>query len=262
MTTPSDAGHLLTTRLRVSITGSGPETIVLLHGFGGCHGLWWPIQQALADDARVLAYDLPGHGGSLDWPDAGPAKVAARAILADLAERDIERFHLAGHSMGGAVAALMALSEPTRVISLTLLAPGGFGEEINGVLLRRYAAATSDDEIRGCLKSMMGWLDPAPDETVKTLVEMRSLDGQSAKLMEIAAGITRNDRQGVIQRESLTTLLMPVSIVWGTRDDVLPVHQSNDLPPHFALHLVPDAGHMLTEEAPELVTEIIRRNVR
>jgi pimeloyl-ACP methyl ester carboxylesterase len=262
MTTPSDAAGLLTPRLHVSIAGHGSEAIVLLHGFGGCHGLWQPIQQALAEDARVLAYDLPGHGGSLDWPEAGPAKIASRAILSDLAERGIESFHLAGHSMGGAVAALMALSAPARVISLTLLAPGGFGEEINGGLLRRYAAATSDDEIRTCLKSMMGPSDPVSDEMVTALVEMRRRDGQSAKLMEIVAGITRNDRQGVIQRESLATLSMPVSVVWGAFDGVLPVHQSNDLPPHFALYLVPGAGHLLAEEAPELVTEVIRRKMR
>jgi pimeloyl-ACP methyl ester carboxylesterase len=252
----------LTTRLHASIAGRGPETIVLLHGFGGCHRLWQPIQQALAQDARVVAYDLPGHGGSLDWPEAGPAKIASRAILADLAERGIERFHLAGHSMGGAVAALMALSEPIRVISLTLLAPGGFGEEINGTLLRRYAAAVSDHEIRACLKSMMGPSGPVPDETMKMLAQMRRNEDQSAKLMQIAADITRDDRQGVIQRESLATLPIPVSVVWGMLDGVLPVHQSNDLPPHFVLHLVPGAGHMLAEEAPELVTQIIRRNLR
>jgi pimeloyl-ACP methyl ester carboxylesterase len=57
-------------------------------------------------------------------------------------------------------------------------------------------------------------------------------------------------------------LPIPVSVVWGMLDGVLPVHQSNDLPPHFVLHLVPGAGHMLAEEAPELVTQIIRRNLR
>ncbi|WP_149760390.1 alpha/beta fold hydrolase [Neomesorhizobium albiziae] len=243
-------------------SGQGPQTVVLLHGFGGCHGLWRPVQQALARDARVLAYDLPGHGGSLDWPEAGPAKVAVRAILADLEERGVDRFHIAGHSMGGAIAAMMALAAPSRVASLTLLAPGGFGEEINGRLLRRYAAATSEEQIRACLETMTGWPNPVPDEAVEALAEMRRHPGQTDKLVEIAASIARDGRQGVIAREKLAELPMPVAVVWGILDGVLPVHQANGLPPLFALHLIPAAGHMLPEEKPELVTEIIRRTMR
>lgn len=243
-------------------SGRGPQTIVLLHGFGGCHGLWRPVQETLAATARVLAYDLPGHGGSLGWPEAGPAKIAVGAILADLTERGIERFHLAGHSMGGAIAALMALAEPSRIASLALLAPGGFGEEINGRLLRRYAAARSEDEIRICLESMTGWPNPVADETVLTVVEMRRRAGQTEKLVEIAASITRDERQGVISREKLAGLPMPVSVIWGLLDGVLPVHQANGLPPLFGLHLIADAGHMLPEEKPELVAEIIRRTMR
>lgn len=235
---------------------------MLLHGFGGCHGLWRPIADALAGTVRVLAYDLPGHGGSLGWPEAGPAKVAVRAILADLTERGIEHFHLAGHSMGGAIAALMALAEPSRIASLALLAPGGFGEEINGRLLRRYASAKDEEEVRICLESMIGWPNPVPNETVQTLVEMRRRAGQTEKLVEIAASITRDERQGVISREGLAGLPMPVSVIWGLLDGVLPVHQSNGLPPLFGLHLIADAGHMLPEEKPELVAEIIRRTMR
>ncbi|MGT2467378.1 alpha/beta fold hydrolase [Mesorhizobium atlanticum] len=96
----------------------------------------------LAAEARVLAYDLPGHSHSLQCEGMGGAKPAARAILADLAARQLTKVHLVGHSMGGAVATLMALADSGRVASLTLLAPGGFGPEINAALLRRYAAAS------------------------------------------------------------------------------------------------------------------------
>ena len=127
--------------LYVAERGAGPKTVVLLHGFGGCHDIWREVTATLAPGIRTLAYDLPGHGLSLDFPGSGPAKTAARAVLADLAARGIARVHVAGHSMGGAVATLMALAEPETIASLTLLAPGGFGPEINGPLLRRYAAA-------------------------------------------------------------------------------------------------------------------------
>jgi pyruvate dehydrogenase E2 component (dihydrolipoamide acetyltransferase) len=72
--------------------------------------------------------------------------------------------------------------------------------------------------------------------------------------------MTRDDRQGVIAREQLDTLTMPV-MVWGTDDPVLPFTQADGLPGHFHLHHVLEAGHMLVEEAPNLVTEIVRRNM-
>lgn len=242
--------------------GAGSKTIVFLHGFGGCHDDWREVISTLAPEARTLAYDLPGHGLSLDFPEGGTAKTAARAVLADLAARKITRVHLIGHSMGGAVAVLIALAEREKIASLTLLAPGGFGTEINGPLLRRYAAAVDRNEIRACLAAMSGPQSPPSERIVDVHGDMRARPGQLQKLVEIAAAMTRDDRQGVIPRERLETLTMPVMVVWGTDDTVLPFTQADGLPAHFHLHHVLETGHMLVEEAPGLVAEIIRRNMK
>ena len=247
--------------LYVAERGAGPKTVVLLHGFGGCHDIWREVTAALAPDIRTLAYDLPGHGLSLDFPGSGPARTAARAVLADLTARGIGRVHVAGHSMGGAVAALMALAEPDRIASLTLVAPGGVGPEINGPLLRRYAAAADRREIRASLAAMSGPQSPPPERIVGVLAEGRRRPGQLPKLIEIAAVMTRDERQGVIPREQLDTLNMPVMVVWGTDDPVLPVTQADSLPAHFHIHHVLDAGHMLVEEVPGVVTQALRRNM-
>ncbi|MGX7874356.1 alpha/beta fold hydrolase [Mesorhizobium sp. ORM6] len=247
--------------LHAAEQGVGSKAIILLHGFGGCHDVWHEVIASLSPPVRTLAYDLPGHGLSLDFPGAGPAKVAARAILADLSGRALKRVHLVGHSMGGAVAALMTLAEPDKVASLTLLAPGGFGPEINGPLLRRFAAARDLSEIRACLLAMSGPPSRSFDRTVDALLDMRGRPGQSQKLVEIAAAMTRDDRQGVIPRDQLDRLAMPVMVAWGSDDAVLPITQSDDLPAHFHVHHVLEAGHMLIEEAPDLVASIIRRNM-
>ncbi|MCZ8544584.1 alpha/beta fold hydrolase [Mesorhizobium qingshengii] len=250
----------MTSSLYAAEQGVGSKAIVLLHGFGGCHDVWREVISSLAPSARTLAYDLPGHGLSLDFPAAGPAKVAAKAILADLSARGLKRVHLVGHSMGGAVATLMALAEPGKVASLTLLAPGGFGPEINGPLLRRYAGAADKAEIQACLAAMSGPRSPPSERIVDVLCDMRKRSGQSPKLVEIAAAMTADDRQGVIPRDRLEGLNMPVMVVWGTDDTVLPFTQADGLPAHFHVHHVLEAGHMLIEEAPALVAEIIRRN--
>ena len=243
-----------------STQGNGDETLVLLHGFGGSHEQWQPLAE-LAEHMQMLAYDLPGHGRSLDFPHAGPAKVAARAVLDDLDARRLEEVHLAGHSMGGAVACLIATAAPERVKSLTLLAPGGFGEEINAPLLRRYAMAKSPQEIRTCLRAMSGpGVEPA-DQTVAALAKMRAIAGQTEMLARIVAAITANGRQGVIPKDRLSALAMPVSVEWGPRDPVLPFSQALDLPPQFELIVADGAGHMLVEERPSLLATVIRKTV-
>lgn len=237
--------------------GQGP-VLALLHGFGASHASWDHIAAGLSGTAETIAYDLPGHGASLDAPGAGQAKVAARTILADMSDKGLDRFHVAGHSMGGAVAALMALAAPDRIASLTLLAPGGFGEAINGALLRRYAAAAGEAELAASLAAMSGPGAKVLPWHLSPHLAARARPGQIGKLAEIVGMIARDDRQGVIPRESLARLSMPVSILWGTEDPVLPYAQTTGLPPDFELRPLPGAGHMLIEETPDAVLETIR----
>lgn len=68
-------------------SGSGIP-IVLLHGFGATSAIWRPVIERL-EGRNIVAYDLPGHGRSLNYPNAGSPGTAAKAISADLAERKI-----------------------------------------------------------------------------------------------------------------------------------------------------------------------------
>ncbi len=244
------------------VQGKGPETVVLLHGFGGHHDAWYDIQPALATSARVIAYDLPGHGRSLRYPGAGPAHVAAKAILADLSARGISRAHFAGHSMGGAIAVLAALRAPETVVSLTLIAPGGFGPEINFNLLRRYGAAANADDLRACMNEMSAPGFSMPTKYVAGLIATRAVAGQRETLIEIAGLITKGDRQGEIPRDSLAALTMPTRLVWGTMDTVLPYAQTTGLPANIALETLPGKGHMLLEEAREAIIRAVRKSMR
>ena len=241
--------------------GTGRQTVVLLHGFGFDHALWERLQAGLAPHARILAYDLPGHGDSLDYPGAGPARLAARAVLDDLAARTIPRAHVVGHSMGGTVAALMALSEPSRVASLCLAAPGGFGVQINSRLLARFAAAERPEDIRCALEGMYGWTYPVPEATVERLARQRARPGQTAGLVATAEAMAGGGRQGVIKREKLAELTMPVRLLWGTQDNVVPASQSQGMPPGFALHLLADLGHMLPDEAVDVLERLMRHTL-
>jgi pyruvate dehydrogenase E2 component (dihydrolipoamide acetyltransferase) len=242
--------------------GGGTTAMVLLHGFGGGCDDWYDIQPDLSRDGLVLAYDLPGHGRSLAHPAAGNASATAKAILADLSARGIERVHVAGFSMGGAVACLMGLRAPDRVASLTLLAPGGFGPFINGPLLHRFATPATADELRAAMNDMAAPGYAFETKYVAALAALRGIPGQPAMLETIWGMIARDSKQGEIPRATLATLAMPVTVVWGTADPMLPYEQSADLPSHFELVTLPGAGHMLPVEARKAVTAAIRRTVR
>lgn len=242
--------------------GSGTTAMVLLHGFGGGCDDWYDIQPDLSRDGLVLAYDLPGHGRSLAHPAAGNASAMAKAILADLAERGVERVHVAGFSMGGAVACLMGLRAPDRVASLTLLAPGGFGPFINGPLLHRFATPATADELRAAMNDMAAPGYAFETKYVAALAALRGIPGQPAMLDKIWGMIARDSKQGEIPRATLATLSMPVTVVWGTADPMLPYSQSENLPAAFELVTLPGAGHMLPVEARKAVTAAIRKTVR
>lgn len=248
-------------RLGASAKGAGPDAIVLLHGFGGHHGDWTDIQADLVRDGSVIAYDLPGHGRSLEFPGAGSAMAAAKAIIADLADRGVTKAHLAGFSMGGAIAVLIALRAPDLVKSLTLVAPGGFGPDINGPLLARFARADRD-EIRQCLNEMSGPGFETLTRDVAGVAALHGAKGQRDVLSQIAAIISKDSRQGEIPRAQLATLPAPVHLLWGNADPVLPYSQTQNLPPNFHLQTLPGKGHMLLNEARRTVTAAIRASVR
>ena len=193
--------------------GTGEVPVVLLHGFGGSHAAWSAIQPELAGAAATLAYDLPGHGRSGDFPDAGPAKVAARAVLADLDRRGHRRVHVAGPSMGGAVAALMAMFDPGRIASLSLLAPGGFGPEINHRLLTRYAEAGDEAALVPCLEAMTGWYSAVSAEALAATLAARATPGAGEKLVAIAGGLAKEGVQGELPLDRLASLDVPVTVV-------------------------------------------------
>lgn len=251
----------MTGELYARAKGAGRQAIVLLHGFGGNNMDWNDIQPDLVRDGLVLAYDLPGHGRSLDHPAAGNASGMAKAIFADLDARGIDKAHVVGFSMGGAVAVLMGMRAPDRVASLTLLAPGGFGPDIAEPLLLGIAD-TQTDELRAGLSAMGAPGFEMPTKNVAVAAAMRSLPGQKQKLAEIAAKIAKDGKQGEIPRSAMSGLGMPVTVVWGTADPVLPYSQTQSLPEQFRLITLPGVGHMLPEEARKAVIQAIRQTMR
>ena len=138
-------------RLRYLELGSGEGApVLLLHGFGADLNTWMFNQPVLAEGRRVLALDLPGHGGSRRDVGAGDGAALSQAVEGFLTALDLGPLHLVGHSMGGAIAVLLAARRPDLVRTLTLIAPAGSrpGDQ-RGVHRRLRAGITSQGCRRG-----------------------------------------------------------------------------------------------------------------
>lgn len=249
------------------MSSSGPDAgvpLVLLHGFGGSGAAWDAVIAELPDTLRTITVDLPGHGGSLDAEGRGGAGRMAKAILAACDHAGITDFHTAGHSMGGAVAALMAMRAGGRVRSLTLVAPGGMSNEINTGLLARYANAATANEISACLEDMSapGFV-PSP-LMIDRFVADRARPGAMAALQETYQAMFPDgpaNGQGVLPGDALSSLAMPVRMIWGDADSVLPCPRAETLPANFDFEFLEGKGHMLPEEAPQMLARALEAAV-
>jgi pimeloyl-ACP methyl ester carboxylesterase len=110
--------------VRSAHVGTDRKTVVLLHGSASSSALWRHTKSALQSRYRCIAPDLIGYGSSAAWPQqaAFGLGVELRAIE-PLLQCCADTFHLVGHSYGGVLALHLALADPGRVQSLTLIEP-------------------------------------------------------------------------------------------------------------------------------------------
>lgn len=253
---------------------SGPEfsrvgkaegtPLVLLHGFGGTMRTWDKVVPLLEGEMPVIMFDLPGHGQSIFSDGQGGAGKMAKAILTRLNEEGIEAFHLGGHSMGGAVAALISMRAPEQVKTLTLVAPGGMAAGINAGLLELYSKAVERTDLRNVMAQMAGGGLDFPTGYFTAVSEIRSVPGAMEAIAATYEAMFPNGPsagQGLLPRDKLEALPMPISMIWGDADAVLPCPKAVDVPANFKFTTIPGAGHMLPEEMADLVAQTLREAV-
>ncbi|WAJ30040.1 alpha/beta fold hydrolase [Antarcticirhabdus aurantiaca] len=238
--------------------------VILLHGFDGSAAAWEVVAPMLARQRRVVAFDLPGHGGSLSYPGYGPPKLAARAVLAELSWMGVEGpVHLVGHSMGGAVASLAALFEPERVASLALIAPGGFGPDIGLDPIRAVIMARNPADLADALSTMgaPGWRAPAA--IAAAILAERSAAGEAgrAAVASIFDQLFGTGLQGVLPLDAVAAAGRPVTLVWGDADPVTPTAQAHGAPAGFQRRFLEGVGHLPMLEAPGQLAAILSEHL-
>ncbi len=239
--------------------GDGAATPVLfIHGFGADHAGWMFNHAEIGADRPAYALDLPGHGGSAKTIGDGSVGGLAQAVLGFLDALDLPRAHLIGHSLGGAVAATLALDQPDRVASATLIAPAGFGDTINGDFIEGFIKETRAKKLRPVLEMLAA--DPAliTLQMVDEVLKFKRLDGATAALRSVADANFAGGLQAAGLKDRLGDAGVPIQVIWGAEDRVLPAAHAEGLPAGVKLTVIPGAGHIAHMESSSEVNDLVR----
>ena len=231
--------------------------LVLVHGFGGDLNAWLFNLPSLAETRSVYALDLPGHGKSGKTVAKGSLEALAEDLAGFLAAVGIEDAHLVGHSLGGAVALQLALARPARVASLTLISPAGFGPEINADYVEGFVAAERRKEMKGLLQMLFADPELVSRDMINDILKYKRLDGVTAALRTIADAVFPDGRQAGVLSPRLAELAVPLQVIWGSEDRIVPASHAADLPEKVRVHLLEEVGHMPQMEAAGEVNRLI-----
>lgn len=237
----------------------GGTPLVLLHGFGADLGSWRPLAAELGD-VSVLGIDLPNHGKSARIATRGFAELARR-LVDRLDAEDVGAVHLLGHSLGGGAALAMAGLLKERLHSLTLLAPVGMGPEINGAFIHGLLRAGREESLRPWLAQLFGDTGFLSASFVATALQQLRPQEKRDALAAMADTFFPDGTQAELLRDCLIGLEMPLKLVWGTLDRVIPPHQSLGLPGSVALHTLPGVGHLPQVESADLLAALVRYQI-
>ncbi|MGI9499442.1 MAG: acetoin dehydrogenase dihydrolipoyllysine-residue acetyltransferase subunit [Geminicoccaceae bacterium] len=250
-----DAGG---TRLRFLKMGeAGGPPVIFIHGYGGDLHNWMFNQEALSENNTTYAIDLPGHGGSTKAVGAGDLDVFTSAVIAFMDARNIEKAHLVGHSMGGATALAVASDAGDRVASATLIAPAGLGSEINMDYINGFIEQKRAKKLRGVLEMLVADPSAITSEMVDEVIKFKRVDGVGPALETLRDGLMPGGMQGADLKSSLTALAVPVQVVWGKDDRILPADHAAGLPDGVSVTLYDNTGHMPHMEKAAEVNELI-----
>lgn len=223
--------------------------IIFVHGAGANHLVWGLQVHALADVARAVALDLPGHGRSTP-PGRNSIEAYRDVVLGLLDALGFERAVIVGHSMGGAIAQTLALSHPDRVAGLGLVGTGArlrvLPAILNGVQNDLVATARLVIEY-----SYAAGMDP------------EFLRRAEAELCECPAPVIYGDFWACNQFDAMSRLAeirAPTLVVCGREDRMTPPKYSVYLAKHIpnaSLVFIDQAGHAVMLEQPDEISRVL-----
>jgi 2-succinyl-6-hydroxy-2,4-cyclohexadiene-1-carboxylate synthase len=197
-----------------------PESLVLLHGFGGTRRAWDAVIERLPGDERrrAVALDLPGHGGEAD----APRPITFKGCVEHVLGRSPARFVLCGYSLGGRVALQVALAAPERVVRLVLVATtAGIADATERAERRVADRALAEELEREPFEQFIErWRTQPLFAADPPEVDARAREDQRRNRPDALAAALRGIGTGEMEPVwgRLAELTIPVTVIVGDRD--------------------------------------------
>lgn len=250
--------------IQFSDTGKG-RVVVLLHGFLGSLDIWEQTIKNLSKSYRVIAIDLPGHGGSDNFGYVHTMDLLAKSVKSVLDHLNLKKYVLIGHSMGGYAALAFA---------------DLFPDNIRGICLYHSTAyPDSEDKKRDrtrSIKVVKANHRIYTTEVIRNLFAAKNLKYLKKELSFASKIAGKTKKQGIIaalegmkDRPDRSVILglveYPIMMVIGQHDNVLPaqqlLEQSQKIQKPHVLYLEHD-GHMGFLESPKKSNKALRQFIR
>jgi pimeloyl-ACP methyl ester carboxylesterase len=242
------------TRISVLSAGDG-FPLVYLHGAGDLGG-WLPALGGLSGSFRVVRPDHPGFNGSDDAPGVDSVAAMADLYVRILDALGVDRCHLVGTSLGGWLAAELALRIPARVARLVLVDPAGLPAATPAPNMFEVAPEVLVELTCGDAESLAA--GRARDAAVRADAVLRERRGRNGATTARLAGEPYLHDPGLAAR--LPGLRTPTLLVWGALDGLCPVETADRWTaalPDARLHVVDGAGHLPLVDRPAEFVQVV-----
>jgi pimeloyl-ACP methyl ester carboxylesterase len=258
-----DLGGGLSVHTRDEGNVDGPP-LVLIHGSNSSLQTWEPWVKRLGADYRIISIDLPGHG----LTGANPTRDYHYASFVDVVDRvmtqlKVQKFAIAGNSMGGAVSWHYALAHPDRVTAVGLIdaagapawqaktVPLGFRLARTPVVRDIMRSVTPRFVIENSLKSSVSRKEIVDDAMVDRYWELLLFPGNRQASIDRFA-LAHNVEPA--SKETLAAITVPTLIMWGAEDGLIPLSSAKWFAaaiPQAKSVIYPGVGHIPMEEVPD-----------
>lgn len=259
----------------VHLRDEGPRQdttpIVLLHGTSASLHTWDGWVAELSQTRRVIRFDLPGFGLTGPAADGNYSLAAYVDFVIDVMDTlGIERFVLAGNSLGGSIAWRTTAAHPQRIEKLILVDSGGYPFEAESMplafvisqtpLLNRIMEFTLPrSAVESSVRDVYGDPSRVTPELVDRYFDLSLREGNRGALRERFAQLEYQDQSALVQ-----TIQQPTLVIWGAQDRLIPPSIARrfeqDLP-NGQLVMFAELGHVPHEEAPTETVAADRKSV-
>jgi pimeloyl-ACP methyl ester carboxylesterase len=236
--------------------GSG-DPLILVHGAGFLGGVegWLPLMPRLGERFRVLAIDCLNFGTSDVFDQEFSFAYLVDHVREFMDALGIEKANLAGHSMGGWIATLLAYESPERLNKVVLSAAGGTATRPLQSMVEW--TPPSEEQVRNQLANRLANLPPGLDgdrmlaEAIAAAADLEHT-GAFAKVMRHMTNPVTRQRYNTLRR--LSHINVPTLIIWGTADKTNDISMGHDLHKGIAgskMVEIEGAGHGTPQERPD-----------